>query len=292
MTQNTNTSDFGDFNLDEVIDDIATTGTDQSQEKKGPEKMPEGPCFARIFAVIEYGVHEKEFKGEVKKKNLLKLGLEISGKNYPPIQTDNGPVPRTLWLPAITLSQDNRSGSFKLFQVLRHATANGVPARHFAQLLGNRAAFKARIKYSECGKYVNIEKDSLQPARNSSTDEETGETIYTPIAVQPLRTKEMLFVFSHATPGMWDSIHVAGEFKARTDKDGNETHPARSRNVHQEMILQAENFDSLPCAEYARGTITAETQKAVDEAVGQPDKVPEPPKAPPMDDFQDDDIPF
>lgn len=288
MTQNQNT--IADFDIDGLIDDIATTGTDQSVEKKGPEKMPEGPCFFRIFAVIEYGTHERTFQGDTKKKSLLKLGLEISGKNYPPIQTDNGLVPRTLWLPPITLSQDNRSGSFKLFQVLRHATASGVPARHFAQLLGNRAAFKARIKHSDCGKYVNIEKGSMEPARNSSTDEETGETIYTPIKVQPLMSKEMLFVFSHATPGMWDSIYVPGEFKARVDKDGNEIAPASSRNVHQEMIARSENFTSLPCYDYAVGTISAAAAKAVEEEVGQPDQLPPPPAV--DDQFQDDDIPF
>lgn len=278
-----------EFNIDNVIDQIVEQGPDQSVEKKGPEKMPEGPAFFRIFAIIEYGLHRKEYKGEAKEGKVLKIGLEVFGKNYPPIQTDNGLVPRTIWLKDLGLSQDNRSGSFKLFQMLREGTASGGPARHFAQLLGNRAAFKGHIKHSECGKYVNVDMTTLGPARNSSTDEETGETVYTPIKVPPLRSKEMLFIWDFATPEMWDSIYVDGQYREKTDKDGTVTQPARSRNIHQLRILDALNFSTLPCAEYAQGTVSRETAQAVDEVVGSTDT---PPPAPPMDDFQDDDIPF
>lgn len=258
------------FNIDSMIEQIAEQGPDQSQAKKGPDKLPEGNAFFRIFAYLEYGKQAIEFKGEHKESQRMRIGLEVSGKNYPPIQTDNGPQPRILWLREMTLSQDDRSGSYKLFQQLR----KGSDAKHFAQLLGNRAAFMGEIKHSEDGKYANVVMDTLRPAYSEAVNED-GDVVRTPIKVQELRTKEMLFVWQFANPAMWDSIYVEGEFKAKLDAEGNITRPAESRNVHQNRILGALNFDTLPCAEYAKGSVSRAAQEAVDSEVGGTDKVPD-----------------
>lgn len=268
------------FNIDSIIEDIAEKGPDQGQAKKGPDKLPEGNAYFRMFAYLEYGKQVVEFQGDRKEKNRARIGFEVSGKNYPPMVTDSGPVARTVWLPEMTLSQDDRSGSYKLFQQLY----KGSQVKHFAQLLGNRAAFMGEIKHSADGKYANVVVSSLRPAYAEAVNED-GDLVRTPIKVQELRTPEMLFVWDFANPAMWDSIHVAGEFKAKLDAEGNIVRAAESRNIHQAKILKALNFDTLPCAEYARGSVSKAATEAVNDAVGDVDPLPQ-------DDYQEDNIPF
>lgn len=270
------------FNLDSLIDEVASKGTDQSQAKKGPEKLPEGTCFLRIFAYLELGTHITEHAGVKKPKNRIRVGMEVSGKNYPAVQTDSGPRARTIWLKELTMSQDDRSGGFKLFQQLR----KGGDAKHFVQLLGDRAAFMGEIKHSECGKYANLVMDTIRPAYTEAFDPATEETTRTPINVTPLRTAPLVFVRKFASPAMWDSLYIPGEYPAKTDAEGNVTKAAASKNVWQEKILAAEDAKELEIFQYASGTISRETSQAVDDAVGGVDEVP------PMDDYQDDDIPF
>ncbi|WP_058358272.1 hypothetical protein [Xanthomonas translucens] len=268
------------FNIDNIIDDIAEKGIDQGQAKKGPDKLPEGNAFFRIFAYLEYGKQVTEYKGDRKERHRMRIGLEVSGKNYPPIQTESGPMPRTIWLQELTLSQDDRAGSYKLFQQL----SKGSKVKHFAQLLGNRAAFMGEIKHSEDGKYVNVLLNTLRPAYAEAVNDD-GELVRTPIKVQELRTPEMLFVWDFATPAMWDSIHIAGEYKAKLDAEGNIVRAAESRNIHQAKILKALNFDTLPCAAYAKGSISRAAEEAVGAAVGEVD-------SPPAADEDEDGIPY
>ena len=257
------------FNIDNIINNITEKGIDQSQAKKGPDKLPEGNAYFRMFAYLEYGKQVVEFQGDRKEKNRVRIGFEVSGKNYPPMVTDSGPMARTLWLPEMTLSQDDRSGSYKLFQQL----SKGSQVKHFAQLLGNRAAFMGEIKHSADGKYANVVVGSLRPAYSETVNED-GDLVRTPIKVQELRTPEMLFVWDFATPAMWDSIRIDGEFKAKLDAEGNILRPAATRNVHQTKILQALNFATLPCAAYAKGSISKAAEEAVGAAVGEVDTLP------------------
>jgi hypothetical protein len=73
---------------------------------------------------------------------------------------------------------------------------------------------------------------------------------------------------------MWDSIRIDGEFKAKLDAEGNILRPAATRDVHQAKILQALNFATLPCAAYAKGSISKAAEEAVGAAVGEVDTLP------------------
>lgn len=270
------------FDLDSLVTAVVEQGVDQSVAKKGPELLPAGTAFFRIFAYLEYGKQVTEYKGEKKEKNQIRIGLEVSGKNYPPVQTDNGPRARTIWLRTMTMSQDDRSGGFKLFQLLR----KGGDAKHFIQLLGDRAAFMGEIKHTEDGKYANVDVNTLRPAYTEAYDPETEETTRTPIAVTPLRTAPLVFVRQFATPAMWDSLFVSGEYPAKLDAEGNVVKAAQSKNVHQEKILASVDASTLPIYDYAKGSVNREVAEAVDAAVGGADELPE------TEAYQEDDIPF
>ncbi|QVW29513.1 hypothetical protein [Stenotrophomonas phage BUCT603] len=274
-----------DFDLNALVEQVEKEGPDQSQAKKGPEKLPEGTPFLRMFGYIELGQQKRMVKGVEKIQNRGRIGFELSGPKYPPVQTDNGPKPRIIWTQEITLSQDDRSAGFKLFTAMN----KGLKLKHFVQMIGDRAQFMGEIKHSEDGKYANLLLDSIKPAYKEDIDENTGDKILTPYKVAPMVTKPVVFVRAFATPAMWDELFIPGEYEAKVDAEGNITKPAQSKNRWQEQILAAEDAHTLPIYDYAVGKLSRKSQEAVDEAVGGTDT---PPAAPPMDDFADDDIPF
>lgn len=265
--------DYGlGFDLDALVDEVVATGVDQSKAKTGPELPPEGTAFFRIFAVVELGKQKYvPKKGMAEKEGLrYKVGVELSGTKYPPRQTDDGLRPITMWLKELTLSQDDRSGHYKLFKQL----TKGMPdVRHMVQLIGNRAAFMAEIKHSDDGKYANIVMESVRPAMDSRFDATVGEQVHTPIVVQTLRTKPLVFIWNNASPAMFDSLYIAGQMEAKTDDAGKVTKPARSRNVWQEKIRQALNLDTSPIADYIKGKVSAEALQALDEE-SEPEELP------------------
>lgn len=254
------------MNIDDMIAQVAAKGPDQSQAKKGFDLPPEGTARARIVEIIELGKHDGEYKGKKKINDKIVLGFELSGKGYEPRDTDDGPVPIVL-RSTMNLSQGDNSAYFKMFSRIRGE------AKNIVQLLGNRAAFLVKITHSEDKKYANIDFESIRPAYLEQLDDE-GEVVKVPIKVAEALTPLKLFVWDFATPEMWDSIFIEGEWEEKKDDSGKVTKPAQSKNKYQEQIRKANNFDSLPCYDYAKGTVSKAAQEAVDKAVGETTPVP------------------
>lgn len=267
----TNNAALG-LNLDALVAEVTANGVDQTKAKTGPELPAEGMAFLRFFGYIELGKQKYVPKKGMAEKEAprLKIGVELSGAKWPARQTDEGLKPITMWLKELTLSQDDRSGFYKL---MKACTAGRNDVTHFVQLLGNQAAFMAEIKHSEDKKYANIQMDTIRPAVNSQFDPERGEQVHTPIHVQELRSPLRVFVWNNATPAMFDSLYIPGQLDEKRDDAGNVTKPAKSRNVFQEKIRGALNLETSPIVAYITGKVSAAAQHDLDEEA-EPDELP------------------
>lgn len=251
------------MNIDSLIGAVQSKGVDQSQVKKGAELPAAGTARARLVGYFELGKHAGEYKGQPKTNNKVQLVFELSGKNHAPRQSDNGPIPQRLSV-NLNLSQSENSQYFKAFARMR-----GPDTKHMVQLLGERAAFLVDIVHvkKDDRTYANIDMEKIRPAYLEQLDE-AGEVVKTPIPVDSPLTEVKAFVWDFATPESWDAIYIPGEYEERRDDNGKVTAPARSKNVIQERIRAAINFDSLPCHAYALGAVSAEAEKALEQAVG------------------------
>lgn len=226
------------FDLKKKLADIAKRGTNQQEAQKGGGDYappPEGVCFLRLVGYVEIGKHRSTWQGNVKIKDKVHLVFELSGKNYPPAETDNGPVPARITVKE-TLSLSEKANFFKLFNAMRNGRED---ITHMAQMLGE--GFIGRVYHSTFqgrdGKDVTIAKlrndtgYSIRPPYRE--DPETGESVKVkvPDAISQLR----LFVWDLADKDMWDSLFIDGEYEE-----------GRTKNIFQAAILEAENFEGSP----------------------------------------------
>lgn len=230
-------------------------GADQTQAKTGGGDGPilpnEGPCNLRLVAYIELGKHEKAFQGKPKRVDLVALTVELSGKNHPPIDTDNGPMPHRITFTE-TLSQNEKARFFKLFGLLNYAGT----AKHCSELLGN--AYRGRVIHREyTGRDGKVRKVAelydkklgmytISPPRVEIVDEDgqpTGE--YRTITVAPALSDIRCFIWDSPVQlkEMWDSLFIEGEYPERKDeKTGEVIAPAKSKNQFQLKIASALNY--------------------------------------------------
>jgi len=226
------------FDLKKKLAEIAKKGTNQQEAQKGGGDYtppPEGACFLRLVGYVEIGKHRSTWQGNVKIKDKVHLVFELSGKNYPPAETDNGPVPARITVKE-TLSLSEKANFFKLFNAMRNGRED---ITHMAQMLGE--GFIGRVYHSTFqgrdGKEITVARlrndagYSIRPPYRE--DPETGESVKVrvPDAISPLR----LFVWDLADKDMWDSLFIDGEYD-----DG------RTKNIFQAAILEAENFEGSP----------------------------------------------
>lgn len=204
----------------------------------------EGIARARLVGYIETGIHEKNVgagKPAVQKPQ-VKLIFELSGPNHQPKVLDDGTkLPHRITVDE-NYSLNEKANFYKLF---RRMNWRGT-ATHMSQLLGE--AFLVTIKHKVTGEgdkkrtYANIRDDAgytVQPPRY--VDPLSNQTIEVP--VDPPISALRLFVWNAPTgllKPMWDSLFIDGEYPARGDR------PARSKNVLQQEIKEALNFEDSP----------------------------------------------
>lgn len=262
------------FDLKKKLAEIAKKGPNQQEAQKGGGDYtppPEGACFLRLVGYVEIGKHRSTWQGNVKIKDKVHLVFELSGKNYPPTETDNGPVPARITVKE-TLSLSEKANFFKLFNAMRNGRED---ITHMAQMLGE--GFIGRVYHSTFqgrdGKEVTIARlrndagYSIRPPYRE--DPETGESVKVrvPDAISQLR----LFVWDLADKDMWDSLFIDGEYD-----DG------RTKNVFQAAILEAENFEGSPIHQVLAGA-DGDDPEDEDAPEGPDDDAAEEPEDPPAD---------
>lgn len=229
-------------------------GADQTTAKVGGAELPaEGPCNLRLVGYIEQGKHAGEYQGRKKTNEKVTLIFEVSGRNHPPIVTDNGTFPHRITVNE-NLSLSDKARFFKLFQLLNYKGT----AKIAAELLG--APFRGRIVHRE---YVGrdgkphkvaelIDKKlgayTITPPRVEEIDAETGEPTgnYKEVKVAEPLSDLRCFIWNHPDMEQWESIFIEGEYEERKNEAGEVTAPARSKNQFQLKICAALNFDGSP----------------------------------------------
>lgn len=229
----------------------AATGIDMTKAQQGGgDYTPpaEGNCRLRLVGYIELGKHSKKYKGVPKIENQVELVFEVSGPKHPPTQTDNGPVPVRI-AETFNLSLNEKAGFFKLFQRLNYKGE----ATHMIQLLGQ--PFLGTIVHQKWTGADKKERTSaslrgadgytIRPPRVE--DPESGE--WKVVEVAPAISQLRGFLWDHADLDQWNSLFIDGEYSERKNEKGEVTSPAKSKNVFQNKIRTALNFEGSPIAQ-------------------------------------------
>lgn len=198
-----------------------------------------GTAHARLVGYYEMGKHLSEYKGQPRLHDEVWLVFELSGPNHQPRAfVDEMPVPHRVTVKE-TLDLRASARFFKLFGMMNYAGK----ATHMAQLLGEAYLVEITHSKSKDGKrtYANLRDANGYKVRGPSfQDPISGETVN--VNVAPLMTEPRAFLWDMVDVEMWDSIHVHGEYEAKTDDKGNVTQPTRSKNVLQNYIKEAINW--------------------------------------------------
>lgn len=209
-----------------------------------------GTAHARLVGYYEVGKHPGEYQGQPRVYDEVKLVFELSGPNHQPRQLPDGTrVPQR-----ITVNEKKALGAkanfFRLFGMMNYAGK----ATHMAQLLGEAYLVEISHSKSKDGKrtYANLRDANGYKVRGPSfQDPISGVTVN--VNVAPPLTEPRAFLWDMVDVEMWDSIHVHGEYEAKTDDKGNVTQPARSKNVLQNYIKEAINWPEHPLSNFLDG---------------------------------------
>lgn len=236
------------FNPQEAIARAAAEGPNMNEAQKGGggNYVPpaEGLVRLRFVAYVELGKHEEEFKGEKKIKDKVQLGFEASGPRHPPSE-DGTPIRFTI---IENYSLNEKAHFYKLFKRMNHEGT----ATHMAQLLGQD--YLANVVHKTVGEgdskrtYANLRDDAGYTIRAPYVDDpESGERRR--VTVDEAKTPIKCFLWNYASKEMWDSIFIDGMYDEVKDDDGKVIRPAKSKNVLQERIKTAINWQGSPMQE-------------------------------------------
>lgn len=245
------------FNLDAIIEQAANESEDMSEASKGgggATPPAAGTCIATLVGYIELGRRiKKGFKGAPDKKvRRARWIFELAGGTNPHTVNEEGTkfakrITVHTWLPEPGKKASDKSGFFKLFSALNHAKDPGVKIP--AQLLGKHVKVIVSqeeftpeggdpIKYGSIGNAQDGFR--ISPARVDLVDDAgmpTGE--FRVINAPEVISAQRCFLWEYATQQMWDSLFIDGEYEAVEAADGKPARPAKTKNVIQEEIKLA-----------------------------------------------------
>lgn len=226
------------------------------------EPPAEGLANVRLCGYVELGIHKEHNKDKNKDElvNKVRLIFEVSGAKWPARDTDDGPVPIRIYRD-LRLSNNEKATIVKLFTKMNKE--NPIGATNIMDYLDVGMRMKIVHNKKEKGTFANLEYESVTgPFREG----EDGSMV--PVTVAPLLGPVLLFTWGDTDLDGWNSLFVAGEWPERKDDDGKVTRPAASKNVLQNLIKSAVNFDTHPLAAAINSGATASEQAEMDEAMG------------------------
>jgi hypothetical protein len=235
------------YDLKAKIAAAKATGPNMSEAQQGGgEYTPPaaGLARARLVGYFEMGTHEEEYEGQKRDRAKVDLVFELSGPNHEPRKTDSGELIPIRVTVQETLSFNEKANFFKLFAAMNYAGK----ATHMAELLGEAFVVEVFHKKSKDGKkvYANLKGPNGYNVKGTTVqDPLTGKAVL--LEVAPAITELKAFIWDIADKEMWDSIHIAGEWEARKEGD-KVVAPARSKNVIQQKIMRARNWNAHPLA--------------------------------------------
>lgn len=213
------------------------------------EPPAKGLARLRFVGYIELGKQKHEWQGKVSYKEKVRLIFELSGPRHQPKENDEGEkFPHRMTIEE-NLSLNERAWFYKIFRAMNYSGE----ATHIAQLLGHEFIGEIQHKTSKRGNvYPTLKNDNGYTIRAPFVeDPETGETRKVPAGPQISETR--CFLWDFASKEMWDSLYIDGEYPEKKDDKGNVVLPAKSKNVFQEAIMAAKNWEGSPMHELLEG---------------------------------------
>lgn len=200
-----------------------------------------GIAHARLIGYFELGKHtEKNMKDQDVDREKVDLVFELSGPNHPAREFEGVKIPQRITVRE-TKSLSEEADFFKLFGSMNYAGKG----RHMAQLLGQSFLVEIFHKESKGKVCANLKgPHGYNVTGPFYQDPLTGKT--RKIDVDPAMTELRFFIWDTADEEMWDSIYIEGTFEERRDAEGRVISPARSKNVFQETIKSAVNWQDHP----------------------------------------------
>ena len=224
----------------------AAEGADQTKSVVGGgDYTPPaaGPALVRLVGYVELGKQKGKFKGAEVIKEKVQLIFELVGKRH---AVEEGQQPHRVTVEE-SYSLNEKANFFKLFQRLNYKQE----AQHIVQLLGE--GFKAELIHDKWTGTDGKERTdvtfkgpggyTLSPPRKEDEDSETG---WVDVAVPPAKSALRCFLWQQADLNQWASLFIEGEYPERKNDKGEVTAKARSKNVFQERIKRAVNFQGSP----------------------------------------------
>ena len=257
------------FDFSQIADEVASQQADANVAKAGGGSYtppPKGLARLRLVGYIELGQHVKKITGKPdKKEDQAWLIFELSGKGYEPKELEDGTkIPMRLTV-KLNKSLNEKATYYKLFKRMNYEQK----ATNFIQLLGQPGHFEIPAK--EAGGQptiiANFRDDAgnltIRPPRIEAMDE-TGDVVVKPLPVAAAISEQRCLVWN-AKPEhlgkMWASLYIP-EAEASEGDEGKEQ---RSRNVYQNTIKAAINFEGSPIHQYLQSA-------GVDFGIPEPDK--------------------
>lgn len=252
MTQN--------FDFTAIANDVASKQADANVAKAGGGDYtppPKGLARLRFVGYIELGKHTKKVPGKADKtEDVAWLIFELHGKGYEPkVLEDGTKIPYRLTV-KLNKSLNEKATYYKLFKRMNFEQK----ATHFIQLLGQ--AYLGNVGHFEIpakeagGKptiIANFRDDAgnltIRPPRIEGMNEETGEVELRQVPVPAAISQQRCLVWDAAPSHlgvMWESLFIQDDDSGPAE-DGKEK---RSRNVYQNMIKEALNFEGSPIQTY------------------------------------------
>ena len=254
------------FDLNAIVNQAANESVNLAEASKGgggATPPAAGTCIATLVGYIELGRRVKKgFKGAPDKKvRRARWIFELAGGVNPHTVTEDGNklakrITVNTWLPEPGKKPSDKSGFYKLFSALNHTKDPNIKIP--AQLLGKHwKVVVSQEKFTPEGGGEEIVYGSIgsgqegyriSPPHIDITGEDgmpTGEVkvIQAPEVISQLR----LFLWDYASKEMWDSLFIDGEYEeVKDEKTGKVTKPAKSKNVIQEEIQQALDWEGSP----------------------------------------------
>ena len=240
-----------------------TPNMNEAQKGGGGEWTPPaaGKCLVTLIGYIELGVqHVPASKTDPVKfpahdEEQVDLIFELSGKGHEPKEIDGKFYPERITV-NLKKSLNEKAWFYKIFKVLNWDST----ATHFAQLVGRH--FLATVVHTK-GKGDKVWAGFKLPAAQGGgytfaaptynpVDPETqmpDVTIVKEFPKPKVYSDFRVFLWDYASREMWDSLYIDGQYDERKDDKGNVISPARSKNVIQNKIKGAVNFQGSPIAE-------------------------------------------
>lgn len=243
-----------------AIAQTAAVEADLTKVQEFAERKPlaEGACRLRLKSYLELGMH----KGSVsfpKPREKFKVVFEVVSKKHLETDGEGKPMHREIAVFG-NKGTSAKAGDRKLFNAMNASVGNIYT--HFAEMIGK--GFAAKITNSVPAKagdavYSNLDEGPRDASVYTFTppfkiDEEgdfelTEDGAKIDIVMPELRGQPQLFLWEmdalsdEQIVEMWNDLYIEGEWEAKEAADGKAARPAKSKNVLQEKIMSAVDWE-------------------------------------------------